>query len=100
MNAQRNHAVLQNAGEVEISGRVVGWVAAEDDEEINFAAAHVGYQILDRLGLVDRIRVDPIGIENGLADVAQLCIDCVRKSMNRGGLMIPRNDGARTRMSL
>ena len=72
MHAQRNFAALQRVGEVEIGGRIVGGIAAEDDQQIDFAGAHVGDEIFDRFGLIDRIRVDRIGVENGLADVAEL----------------------------
>ena len=76
VHAQRNFAVLQSVGEVQIGGRVVGGIAAEDDQQIDFAAVHVGDEIFDRLGLIDRIRVDGIGVEDGLADVAKRLRSC------------------------
>ena len=38
-------------------------------------ALHVGDKFFERVGLVDRIRIDGIGIENSLADVAECAID-------------------------
>ena len=74
VNAQRNFAALQCVGEIQIGGRIVGRIAAENDQQIDFAAVHVGDEIFDRFGLIDRIRVDRIGVEDGLADVAELRI--------------------------
>ena len=73
-------------------GRVVGWIAAEDDQQIDFAAVHVGDEIFERFGLVDRIRVDWVGVENGFADVAKITINLVGESMNRRRLMIANDN--------
>ena len=71
MHAQRNFIVLQDIGEVEIGGRVVNRIAAENDKQIHFPRIDVGGQVFDRISLVDRVRVDWVGIENGLADIAE-----------------------------
>ena len=75
MHAQRNFAALQRVGEVEIGGRIVGRIAAENDQQVDFAAVHVGDEFFERFGLIDRVRVDRIGVENGLADVAELIVN-------------------------
>jgi hypothetical protein len=62
---------LLSVGEVKIGGRVVSWIAAEDDQQVNLAAVHVGDKIFNRFGLIDRIGIDRIGVENGFADIAQ-----------------------------
>ena len=85
VNAQRNLVALERVGEVQIGGRVVGGVAAEDDQQVDFAGVHVGDEFFDRFGLIDRIRVDGIGVENRLADVAELRVDCVGERVNVGG---------------
>jgi hypothetical protein len=41
---------------------------------------HVGDEFFDRFGLIDRIRIDWVGVENRLADVAELRIDRVSKA--------------------
>ena len=92
VHAQRNLAVLQRVGEVQIGGRIVGRIAAEDDQQIDFAGVHVGDEIFDRFGLIDRIRIDWVGVEDGLADVAQLGIDRMGESMNGRRLMISGDD--------
>jgi hypothetical protein len=38
-----------------------------------------------RIDLIDRIRVDGIGVEDGLADVAQHRVDGMGEGMNGGG---------------
>ena len=60
---------------------------------------HVGGQFFDRFGLVDRIRIDGIGVENGLADVAQRLVHGVSKGVDDGWLMVARNDSARAAMA-
>ena len=88
VNAQRDLIALERVGEVEIGGRVVGGIAAEDHQQIDFARAHVGDEVLDRLGLVDRVGVDGIGVEDGCADVAELVIDGVGQGVDARRLMI------------
>ena len=68
VNTKRSLAAFQGVGEVQIGRSIVGRVAAEDDQQIDFAAVHVGDEFFDGFGLVDRIRVDRVGVENGLAD--------------------------------
>ena len=91
MDAQGNLAVLKRVGEVEIGGRVVDRVAAENDEQVNFAGTHVGDEVFERFGLVDWISVDRVGVENRLADVASLVM-AMRERMNSWWLMITHND--------
>ena len=74
MNAKRNFAARHRVGKVKIGGRVVDRIAAENDQQIDFAAAHVGDEIFDGFGLIDRVGIDWVGVENGLADVAELSV--------------------------
>ena len=46
VHAQRNLRVPKRIGEAKIGGRVVGRIAAQNDEQIHFAAAHVGNEVL------------------------------------------------------
>ena len=55
MHAQRNIGILERVGEVKIGGRIVGRIAAEDDQHVHLAGPHVGDQIFQRLGLIDRV---------------------------------------------
>ena len=59
-------------------------------------ALHVGDEIFDRFGLIDRIGVDGIGVENSLADIAERLIHGVSQRMDGWRLMIARDDEART----
>ena len=100
MNPQRDAGVLEGVRKAEVGRCIVGRIAAQDDQHVHFAAAHVGDQVFEGLGLVHRIGVDRIRVENRLADIAQSLIDPVDESMNHGGLVIPGNNEAGTAMSL
>ena len=77
--------LFRTFGEIEIGGRVVGRIAAENDQQIDFARIDVGDEVFDRFGLIDGIRIDWVGVENGLADVAQRLVDRVSEGMDDGG---------------
>ena len=74
VHAQRNLAARHSVGKVKIGGRIVNRIAAENDQQIDFAATHVGDEIFNRFGLIDWIRIDRFGVENSFADVAELCV--------------------------
>src|SRR5271170_4784094 len=42
MYAHRNIRVFEGIGEVEISGRIVGGISAQDEQHVHFVGAHVG----------------------------------------------------------
>ena len=71
MHPQRNIRVLERVGESQVGGRIVGGISAHDDQHVHLAAAHVGDQVFEGLGLVHRVGIYRIGVENRLADVAQ-----------------------------
>ena len=100
MHAERNARTLQRVGEAKVGGRIVGGISAQDDQHVHLAGAHVGDQIFQRLGLIHRVGVDRIGVENRLADVAQRLIDRVGQSVNCRRLMIAGNHDAGTAMAL
>ncbi len=50
-------------GEVEIHGRVVDRIAADDDEGIDFAGVHVGDQFVQAFDIVDRVRIERVGVD-------------------------------------
>ena len=64
--------------------------------------SHVGDELFNGLGLINRIRVDGVSVENGLADVAELSVDRVDKGMSLRSLMVARNHhaGARVRFQV
>ena len=94
MHSQRNLAVLKHVREIEISGRIVSRIAAEDHKQINFPGTHIGDEILNRFCVIDQVRIDGFGVENGFADVAKPGVQFVRKSVHGRRLMITGNDNA------
>src|SRR6202041_1944283 len=94
VHTQRNFVALQNICESKIGWRIVGWVAAENDQQIDPPYLDGGNQILDRFELVDGIRVDRITVENCLANVALLCVDRMNQSVNQRRLVIPGDEQA------
>src|ERR1035437_2813827 len=94
MHAQRNFAARHRVGETEIGGGVVSRIAAENEQQVDFAAAHVRDEIFEGFGLVDRIRIDGIGVENGVPDIAQLQVHLVGQLVDGWRLMIADNDEA------
>ena len=56
---------------VEIHGRVVDRIAADDDQHIDVARVHVRDQLAQAFDLVDGIGIERIGVDYGLAGVAQ-----------------------------
>ena len=54
----------------EIGRRVVDWITSENQEQINFAAAHIVDERFQRIGAIHRIGIDWLGIKNRLADIA------------------------------
>src|SRR5258708_11571240 len=88
MHAQRNFAVLENVREVEIRGRVVRQIATENDEQVDFARADISDELFDGFSLIGRVRVDWVGIENSLADVAASTINVVGQGVNSGRLVL------------
>ena len=53
MNAKRDARTFQRIGKTKIGGSIVSWISAQDEQDVHLAAAHVGNQIFQRLGLID-----------------------------------------------
>ncbi len=100
VNTQRNFAARHGVRKVEIGGGVVGGIASENNQQIDFAAAHVGDEFFDRLGLVDRIGVDRVGIENRLAEIAELGVDRMGESVKGRRLVVANENDARSGVAL
>ena len=92
IDAHRNFRTLESVCEVEIGGRVVYRIAAENDEQVNFSGAHVGNELFDRVDLVDRTCADRVGVENRLTDVAERGVHGVGEGMNFGQLVVANNN--------
>src|ERR1035441_3145294 len=104
MRAEKHFQVdsirFQRRSEFEIGGRVVGWVPSENQQDLNFAGAHVFDERMQRLVAVDWVGVDRFGVDDRLADVAQRLVDGVCKGMDDGRLMIAGDHHAGTSMRL
>src|SRR4029077_9954077 len=61
---------------------------------------HIVHQLAERRRLTDRPSFDWIGIQNGGSDVAERLIHGVSPRVNYRRLLFPRDDNARTPMSL
>ena len=85
VHPERDAWALERVGESEVSGRIVGRIPAKNDQDVHLAAAHVGDQVLERLGLVHRVGVYRIGVENRLADVAERFVYGVDNGVNDCG---------------
>src|SRR5208282_632000 len=96
--AQRNFAILEDAGEVEVGGYIISGIAAEDDEQIDFATINIGNEFFNRVRVVDRVRIDWVGVEDGLPDVAKLRIDRMGQSVNHWRLIVASDYQARAFM--
>ena len=74
MNAQRDIGTLQRIGEAQIGGRVVNRIAAHDDQQVDFARAHVGNEVAQGFSLIHWVGIDRISVENRLADVTEFAL--------------------------
>ena len=92
--------LLEGAGEIQIGGRAVDRIAAEDEQRFHLAGVHVGDQLAQRIRLIDRISFDRIGVGDRFADVAERRIDGVRQGVDGGRLMIAGDHHARALVSL
>ena len=82
----RNIRALQGIRETEISRRIISRIAAEDDQHVHFAGAHVIQPDSFRDSvLVDRIGIHRIGIENRLANITKGMINGVGKGVDFAG---------------
>ncbi len=55
---------------IEIGGRIVNRIAADNHQHVNFSGVHVSNQIADGLSVLDRINFNGINVRNGLAGIA------------------------------
>ena len=76
---------LERRGEVQIGGRVVHRIAAQDEQRIHFAGVHVGDQLAQGIRLIRRIAFDRIGVRNGFADIAEAAFMACARACTSGG---------------
>ena len=70
--------------ELQIGGRGVERIDAEHHEPLHVARVHIGDERFEVCNLLRRHRVHCLGVDDRLADVAQLGVERVRRCMNSG----------------
>jgi hypothetical protein len=93
MHAQAHLA--HRVGEGEIDRRGVDRIAADDDEHVDVAGAHVGRKITERLHLIDRLGFDRVGVDDALPDVAERVVHRMRERVDDRWLAVAGDDEAR-----
>src|ERR1039457_4213517 len=88
---QTNRIRFQRRSKFEFGGLVVGRVAPQNHQHVNFAGAHVFDERMQRVVAVHWIRVNWFGVDHRLADVAERPVDSVPERVDRGWLMIANN---------
>ena len=83
--------LLKARAEVEVGRRVVDGVAADDDEHLDLALVDVGQQLSQRLDVIDGVRVNRLGVHDGLPRVAERGVDRVRERVDDGRRVLARD---------
>ena len=93
MDTQRNfvHRII----ELQIGRCGVDRVAADDDEHVDAAGAHVGRKITERLHLIDRLGFDRVGVDDGLPEVAERVVHRMRERVDDRWLAVAGDDETR-----
>ena len=86
--------------EVQVGRRRVRRVAPQDDQQLGGAGFHLLDELAERGHLVARLGDDRLGIDHGLADVAEGVVDRVDQGMNGRGLLVADDDQARPAVRL
>ena len=96
MHSQWSLVALEQFGEFQIRGRVVGRIAADNDEQIHLTASMSATNSLSDSVWLIGLASTGFGVEHSLADVAELCVHRMRDGVNHGTLVIARNHQARS----
>ncbi len=72
-NLQADGIRFQRGSKFEFGRRVISRIAAENQQQVNLARAHVIDERLERLAAIDGIGIDGLGVKDRLANIAQLC---------------------------
>ena len=100
VNANRNIRIFQRISETKIRRRIIGWIAAENDQHVDFTSAHIRHKLLERFSLIDGICIHRVSVENRLAHVAEFGIHSVRRGVHFRREVIADNDNTRTSMRM
>ena len=80
--------LLHGSGEVQLRRRVIERIDAHEKQHVDLAGPHLAGQLAQRIRLVRRMRLDPVGVEDGLADIAQRLVHSVRQHVHGRRLVI------------
>ena len=82
----------------QIGRRVIGGIAAQNEERFHLPGLHLSHQAAQGLNLVARTGFSHFGVSHRLADVAQRLIEPMRQRMDCGRLPFAGHDDARATM--
>ena len=85
---------LQAIAHAEFHRRIEGRIAAEDEQHFHGAGIQIFHQIQQRSQLIDGVGFDRVGVEDRLADVAQLLVHDGGERVNDGRLLFARDHDA------
>jgi len=86
--------VLQGGGEVEVGGRAVGRIRAQNEQPVDGAFVHRRHQ-RGQVGVARSAGVRRLVVSHGRADVAERRVQCVDRGVDLRRLAIARDDQAR-----
>ena len=92
VHAQRD--LLHRVGEVQIRGRRVDRIAAEDEQDADRARVHLADELLQRGALIDRAHFRGLRVDDRRADVAERLVHRVRERMDGRRLAVAGDDEA------
>src|SRR5579875_3475673 len=92
--ADRRFDLFEPGSKREIRRRIKYRIAAENQQHIHFAGVHVLAKLLQRCDLIDGLRLNRIGINHRLPDVAERRVDGMTKRMYAWALLDTRNHHA------
>ena len=78
----------QKIFKAQVRGRVIGGIAAHDDQRGDFPGANVGRQFAHRVPLIGRRFFDGLREIDGLIEISKRLIDGVNKRVHDGRLLI------------
>ena len=98
VDPQRNP--LKMSRKLQVGRRCEYGIAADDKQHFHPTSRHVLDEFAEPGNLVRRMSLDRLGIENGLAAVAQQVVHRMGESVDTGRLPLPRDDDAGAAMLL
>ena len=86
--------------ELQIGRRGVDRIAADDEQRVDLSGGHRRGELANRLHLIDRTRLDRIGVEHRLARVAERRVHRMRERVHDRRLSFAGDDDAGAAMGV